>query len=166
MLIGGWPQTNSKITEGYILNTGESLLEFPTFPFEIYSQTGGLISKNTIMICGGYHTPDFLTNCYTLTDENGYFEQSASLHVPRLKSASVVTKNGLWITGGFHGWNENNTFLSSTEFVTPTQALMGPEMPYAITGHCIIKIDESTVILTGGRYCEKSDGSEIILGLL
>ena len=60
----------------------------------------------------------------------------------------------------------NNTFLSSTEFVTPTQAPLGPEMPYAITGHCIIKIDESTVMLTGGRYCEKSDGSSIILRLV
>ena len=160
---------NSKITELYDLSTGQSFTDFADFPIQIYSHTGGKIDKNKILICGGHQSPDydFSTNCYTWNfRENGDFEQSASLNIPRSGSASVMTKNGLWITGGFYGWNENNTVLYSTEFVTPTQSIMGPEIPYAMAGHCIIKISDSTVMFTGGayRYNTETEGSEINRG--
>ena len=53
LLIGGWPQLNSQMTELYDMTTEQSWTNFPNFPHQVLSHIGGLIDENTILICGG-----------------------------------------------------------------------------------------------------------------
>ena len=70
----------------------------------------------------------------------------------RWYSASVVlNKNTLWITGGY----EFESVLYSTEFVNLDQstAISGPDLnveDYVPFYHCMTKLNETTVISTGG----------------
>ena len=60
-------------------------------------------------------------------------------------SSAIINQEILWITGGaFH--------QTSTELVDPTLpfALPGPELPLPFDGHCMTKINDSTIVLTGG----------------
>ena len=48
----------------------------------------------------------------------------------------------LWITGG--------SFLNSTEFVSPGNAVDGPDLPGPLRFHCLVQMSSTTMILIGG----------------
>ena len=53
----------------------------------------------------------------------------------------------LWITGGEDGAN----YLKSTEFVFVNQPpIEGPDLPFAISGHCMVQVDARTIFIVGG----------------
>merc|ERR1712241_1175595 len=65
----------------------------------------------------------------------------------RSEHASIVTKRGIWVTGGFDDeWN----VLTTTEFLTRSSVEEGVNLPDARGGHCIVQDGENIFIL-GGR---------------
>ena len=44
-----------------------------------------------------------------------------------------------------------------TEILSETQVSTGPDLPYPVRGHCIVKVSEETVLLTGGASNAKTN---------
>ncbi len=112
--------------------------------------TGGLLIQNgqipVPVICGG------LTNqCYRV----GSQEPFAYMMEQRKDAASVVLSNErLWITGGGTGGDFGCKHdLFTTEFVYLNGTVeQGPDLPNSeeTNSHCLVKIDDDTVSMTGG----------------
>ncbi len=118
---------------------------------------GGLVN-NVPLICGGrWKSLDF-RNCFSTLSAYPVVE----MFEYRAYAASVVVKLGngnaqsLWIAGGY-GKERSN--LKSTEFINAGpgpgpgswNVTQGPDLAYPTAGHCLVKISNTKVALTGGR---------------
>ena len=114
---------------------------WPKFPKAVSAATGGLI-ENTVMICGGNEASD---ECYSLS--SGKRALVTHLSVGRIEAASIVINdNTLWVTGGVGG----SAYLSSTEYVTITGTILGPDMPMACSLHTMVAINSTCSMVIGG----------------
>ena len=60
---------------------------------------------------------------------------------------TVFNDSTLWITGG----EDSGNYLKSTEFVFVNQPpIEGPNLPFAISGHCMVQTDPNTLFIIGG----------------
>ena len=51
------------------------------------------------------------------------------------------------------GFDENDSdSWTTTEMVDKNGAILGPNLPWGFTNHCVAKIDEVTAIIIGGSY--------------
>ena len=113
--------------------------DWPDFPNVNHRATGGLIG-NAVIICGGADG-DVFDECYSLTSEKATLITHMS--VGRLHAASiVVNENTLWVTGGYSGL--------STEYVSVTGTLLGPDLPQALDGHAMVAINSTCSMVIGG----------------
>ena len=116
--------------------------KWPNFPIDGSSVTGGLIG-DTVVICGGYN----IDECYSLTSKKATLVTHMS--VGRLYTASVVLNdNTLWVTGGYNSASE---ILASTEYVTLTETIIGPDLPMAIAHHAMVAINSTCSMVIGGH---------------
>ena len=125
---------------------------WPDFPIDVRGATGGLIG-DTVIICGGSSgaSGSSVDECYSLTSEKATIV--AHMSVGRRYAASIVLHdNSLWVTGGIDGGGED---LASTEYVTVTGTMLGPDLPIALYFHAIVAINRTCTMVIGGR----SDGS-------
>ena len=78
-----------------------------------------------------------------------FFCLSKKLPEKILKSSHVSFSDLdlLWVTGGYGG---NLEFLSSTELIGPSGPVPGPELPIEVEQHCLVRLDETRVMLIGG----------------
>lgn len=97
------------------------------------------------LICGGWNG-NLIEDCYN--PQSATNNPFVKLLNPRSGSASVVMGSQLWITGGIDR-SENHT--STTEivdlFAPAAPVVKGPELPRPMQGHCIAKINETTVLI-------------------
>ena len=124
---------------------------WPDFPIVINGATGGLIG-NTVMICGGYsaHHKTHHNDCYSLTSQKATL--ATHMSVARDDAASIVLDdNTLWVTGGTNGSNLHN-WLSSTDYVTMSGTLPGPDLPMTLAQHAMVAINSSSSMVIGGRH--------------
>ena len=71
------------------------------------------------------------------------------MSVGRGDSASIVLNgNTLWVTGGY---NLNSGTLASTEYVTATGTIFGPDLQMALYGHAMVAINKTCSMVIGGR---------------
>ena len=111
---------------------------WPDFPFGVDHATGGLIG-NTVIICGA-------DKCYSLTSEETTLVTHMS--VERLSAASIVINdNSLWVTGG---QLYNGASLASTEYVTVTGTMLGPDLPIVLKYHAMVAINSTCSMVIGG----------------
>jgi hypothetical protein len=120
----------------------------------VIAASGGLLTNNNVlMICGGrlQKLKTILDDCFSITAENGPTTTTAKLSQPRSRGASVVLNNTtLWLTGG---WLEESTELTkSTEFVQLTGTIPGPDLPFEVSAHCLVLLNDTTALLIGGQY--------------
>ena len=120
---------------------------WPDFPIIVsHGSTGGLIG-DTVIICGGYISDGSYTNsdeCYSLTTEKATLVTNMS--VGRNGAASIVINdNTLWVTGGYGGG-----FLASTEYVTVTGTMLGPDLPMGLSSHAMVAINRTCSMVIGG----------------
>ena len=88
-----------------------------------------------------------------LVGKNNQSTVSIKMGVARSYAASIIfNETTLWIVGGEQGgWTQHN----STEFITidskqqMTQAY-GPELPFGISKHCMVKFNSTTIYIIGG----------------
>jgi hypothetical protein len=114
---------------------------WPDFPIGVTVATSGLIG-GTVIICGGWDV-SYVDECYSLTSEKATLVTHMS--VWRKNAASIVIDdNTLWVTGGYGG------YLASTEYVTMTGTMLGPDMPMGLSGHAMVAINSTCSMVIGG----------------
>jgi hypothetical protein len=118
------------------------------YPFDgVSGASGGLLTNNTALICGGTATgtSDILDACFTITFN--IIKVTANLYQPRSKAAScsvVLNSTTLWVTGG---WLEGTGLTESTEFVQLTGTTPGPNLPLRVWNHCLVSLNDTTTLL-------------------
>ena len=121
--------------------------KWPKFPIGVSEVTGGLIG-DTVVICGGHN----IDECYSMTSEKA--TNVTHMSVWRLYTASIVLNdNTLWVTGGYH-----TSILASTEYVTLTETIDGPDLPMALAHHAMVAINSTCSMVIGG-YDEEVEHS-------
>ena len=114
---------------------------WPDFPIFVSDATGGLI-EDTVIICGGLDdSGNAVDKCYSMTS---YEKATLVTHmsVGRSSAASIVINDDtLWVTGGY---------IASTEYVTLTKAIQGPDLPMALYAHAMVAINSTCSMVIGG----------------
>ena len=106
---------------------------------------------NHFVVCGG------LDNSYEpkgdCTSFGAFRAKSFQMIEKGRVGASSVLLNAttMWITGG----KNDGTALSSTEYVTLDGSTKGINLPFTVSGHCMVKLDETVILLVGGEQDEK-----------
>jgi len=142
---------NQKISEVVDLSNDESSCNpLKDFPIDLQQACGGLINDSMILICGGFDPSenDASNKCFLV---NGPSEPVAYMKLRRnFPGCTVINDTLLWMTGGLGlgGLQIHET----TEFIdlTTQLAVAGPDLPAELYGHCMVSINETTVLLTGG----------------
>jgi hypothetical protein len=111
------------------------------YPIAVHAAVGGFLNQGDPLVCGGWPA----TNVCHVVNQPG---QSSEMLEERYYSASLTLNSShLWITGGLNG----NVRLQTSEFVSIGQAAVkGPDLPYAVYGHCLVGVNSSTALLCGG----------------
>ena len=133
----------------------------PKYPQKVTGAAGGLIQGNIPMICSGYNgylPKDDYKKCYAL--KNKKWKHVTNLHVARffMGSGSVVLKGKLLISGGATGpiikrcrKRCPNLHTTSSELVSEHSSAFTSNLPQKLAMHCNIKINETTILITGNR---------------
>ena len=123
---------------------------WPGFPMGLYGATGGLIG-NTVLICGGRgrlnssYRDSYVDDCYSMTSQKVTLVTHMS--VKRLYAASIVLNdNTLWVAGGKY-----SGIYKSTEYVTISGTLPGPDLPFPLYHHAMVAINSTCSMVIGGR---------------
>ena len=118
---------------------------WPDFPISIFGAIGGLIG-NTLIICGGGdYSGSYSDECYSLTSEE--VTLFTHMSVARYDAASIVLDDKtMWVTGGYSYGQQ----LDSTEYVTVTGTMPGPDLPLAIFDHAMVAINSTFSMIIGG----------------
>jgi hypothetical protein len=97
------------------------------------------------IVCGGISQIDgVLSECYVV----GESISTVSLDAPRHRGYGIMLDNEtLWVTGGLDSFS---TRLATTEFVSLNESKFGPDLPMKTYDHCMVKINEGTIMMTGG----------------
>jgi hypothetical protein len=114
----------------------------------VQGASGGLLTNNNALICGGWGS-ETLDDCFAI-NENG-ITNGSRLTQPRSSAASVVwNSTTLWLTGGRIDTGRTN----STEFVQLTGSTPGPNLPFEVVDHCLVSLNDTTLLLIGGRLLD------------
>ena len=143
----------SDLTEVVDMESSTSCLQLPTYPFKMAGASGGVINGSP-MVCGGYkHSgfPKVESSCYSHDKELNIWKQHATMNQARYLHASVVIDNSLWVTGGVYQAGNGLDTFKSTEFVRGDGTVtMGPDLPTARSGHCMVTLHDGKVMIIGG----------------
>ena len=114
---------------------------------ELRSGCFGTMMKNEPIICGG---------CYrNITDDSGPTVYQDSLIFGQIKllqkrayaTCTNLKNSTIWIVGGWNGSQDLNT----TEFIEQDfSSNQGPELPFSIKDHGMIRFHENFVLIFGG----------------
>ena len=158
----------------FLLSTGSSVAEivdfdkktsYPTeltYPLNVWYAFGGQITNEKMLFCGGgkWGPGDGqYEKCYHLDIyqmETGFIESQTPLSIPRFKGASVVIRGlGLWVLGGINTVSGVTTYFKTTELVTLSQNMAGPDLPDTWAKMCAVKVSDKTTFIGGGDYSGK-----------
>jgi hypothetical protein len=118
------------------------------YPIDIVVRgaSGGLLTNNNALICGGRAGSKRLDDCFSI-NHNG-IKNGSRLSRPRYSAASVVwNSTTLWLTGGIL---DGSGRTKSTEFVQLTGTTPGPDLPLEVGWHCLVSLNDTTVLFIGG----------------
>jgi hypothetical protein len=123
-------------------DSGNICQDLEDYPIQVFGAIGGLLNQVDPLVCGGWYP--YTKSCYIVNQPN----QSSEMLEERRDSASLtLNSTHLWITGGSNG----NGRLQTSEFVSIGQpAVKGPDLPYAVYRHCLVRVNSSTALLCGG----------------
>ena len=113
---------------------------------------GGTINDKLI-IAGGFDYPNYLQNCQCL-DKYGNVSNLFDLTEKRSSAASVkISARKIWIVGGTSDIFDTSKASNSSEFIDSAEYSVskGPDLPFTIHSHCMIKFSETEIYIIGGR---------------
>jgi hypothetical protein len=140
----GTPTSTSVKSEVIDLQDASNICQnLEDYPIQVDDAVGGLLNQGDPLVCGGGYPA---TNVCHVVNKPG---QSSEMLEERSYSASLTLNNThLWITGGY---NDGNGYLQTSEFVLIGQpSVKGPDLTYAVAGHCLVGVNSSTALLCGG----------------
>ena len=112
----------------------------------VYGANVGGLLQNRPLIGRGAHIREFgnHSKVYKMIDQ----PLATALHPASDGVASVILKNHskLWITGGHLGYAMSNTTFISLD----KPRVKGPNLPFRVSGHCMVQVDEKNIYLIGG----------------
>ena len=147
LVLGGEPYSESKKLDIIdMANPNYQCRTFLQFPNEMSAGIGALIYDQIPLICGGHRDQIVYGQCYKL--ENGKFGEIDSI-IPRSESSSsnIVIFESLWIGGG----RDLIGTSKSSELIGMNRSTPYPDLAKAIKLHCAIQINETTILVTGGK---------------
>ena len=129
------------------------------------------MDAENVLVCGGHKRGSLEVDpyCYSLkmnmAGDTTFFRNTGevNLNQKRAYSASVLTNNGWWITGGeieLNEFGESNTqtvTTSSTELLfknSSNQELTinaGPNLVEENAHHCAVQLDDTHTLIAGGQ---------------
>jgi hypothetical protein len=138
----GQPKSTSVKSEVIDLEDASNICQnLEDYPIGVYGAFGGFLNQGDPLVCGGW---PYTNVCYVVNKPG----QSSEMLEERIYSASLTLNSShLWITGG----SFSNAYLQTSEFVSIGQpSVQGPDLPYAVQGHCLVGVNSSTALLCGG----------------
>jgi hypothetical protein len=152
LVTAGYYENSDKTEVIDVVNSDNNCRPLANIPFdEIEGVTGGLIGNKPV-ICGGaidYQKGDYRKDCFVIG-------QSVT-NQPKMSSARAfatgvtLNKHTLWITGGRMSGDTNKKNYRSTEFIQLNGTRPGPDLPNFLQNHCLVALNSTTILLTGGR---------------
>ena len=147
LVVSGVDSGNNYVTQSEVIdlaNSSKVCQPWADHPKGTKLAAGALVD-NQVMLCGGM-TPedDYSTNCHLISPNTT--EAVVSLNIGSSYSAAIEFQEKLLLSGGF-GDDES---INRTEFISLTQTYSGPDLPYSVEGHCLIKTGNDDFMLTGG----------------
>ena len=126
------------------------------YPLQVYSASAELILQTWPLVIGGYNyelSGQGVKDIFVLKDSK--WNRSGELNHARAAAASaMLNPSSILVSGGAH----NKTKLDSTEIITfhssgsLDQIKIGPKMPKASVGHCMVCISDHEVLFLGGKF--------------
>ena len=142
--------TNNYVTKSEVIdlvNPTKSCQSWADHPTGTWFAAGALVDSQVIL-CGGDAPDDQLSNdCHLITPASS--EAIVSLIVGSRNSAATVINGKVLVAGGLAGGVGING-IKRTTLISTDQASPGPDLPYPVYHHCIIKINNEDILLTGG----------------
>jgi hypothetical protein len=140
----GGPTSTSFKSEVIDLEDASNICQnLEDYPIQVRGAVGGLLIQGDPLVCGGH---PFTHVCHVVNQPG----QSSEMLEERYYSASLTLNSShLWITGGYN-YNGNGK-LQTSEFVSFGQpSVKGPDLPYSVQRHCLVRVNSSTALLCGG----------------
>ena len=139
--------TKSEVID--LVNPSKSCQPWADHPTGTKFAAGAFIDSQ-IILCGG-DTPNeqLSSNCHIITQKSS--EAIVSLNVGSRNSAATEFNGKVLVAGGWAGGGG----IKRTELISTDQASPGLDLPYPVYHHCIIKINNEDILLTGG------DGTQV-----
>jgi N-acetylneuraminic acid mutarotase len=150
VLVCGGSQKNQSMTDiCEVINlksSNSTCKNLPKFPVPVAGAIGGLVFKETPIVCGGIQIDNFSNKCYSL--KNKEWVSSYSMNSARAFAAAAQLQDGkLLVSGGSIGSDQ----LNSTEVLSEEGwEKNAPFLPVSIEGHCMVQINSTTVMIIGG----------------
>ena len=167
--IGVGPTTSSEVVDfSQQSSNNTNCTNFVDFPVDTFGATGQM--TNLPIICGGEgRDHPSVDACYSLTKDQT--TQIASMIYKRSGAASVPIKNNsaLWITGGQNGVSKE--LLLATEIMDIRangnlgSARLSIDLPLPVSGHCLIRLNDHTLYLIGGKSSNGTSSRTFYLNL-
>ena len=109
--------------------------------YSVYGHSS-VASSRGIITCGGY-TTNFVMTC-TLQTNNGETRSFPSMNRSRSKFGMVVMNQTLIIVGGYPATDKMERIsMNGDEWIEE-------DLPFSLWNHCVVSINETTVIAIGG----------------
>ena len=125
------------------------------YPVTAYHTMGALIQGSPI-VCGGHYQKSVYASCYSYSINNNTWTETFSLNTPRfVPTAVALSDSEFWITGGE---SRNGELLDTIEVYSPENGLSfsSIRLPQATRGHSLVKINSTSLFLTGGEGVTES----------
>ena len=148
LVVSGADSGNNYVTKSEVLdlsNPSKACQPWEDHPTGTKYAAGALVD-NQVILCGGL-TPDnaYSTDCHRISPNTT--EAIVSLNIGSQCSASIEFQEKLLLSGG----DGDDGSLNRIEFINLTHAYPGPDLPYPVSSHCLIKTGNDDFMLTGGR---------------
>ena len=141
------PYTKYSTTELFHLDSSSTQCSV-NYPINVLGAVGWL-SEEGITICGGILSTRLYRDCYTLKD-NQWIPRPSMTTARAYASTIKINTTQTLILGGYDKSNYIKNELTSTEMVDSNGAVMYKDLPLTLSSSCVLKINETMGLITGG----------------
>ena len=109
---------------------------------------GGILQNQPVICGGGFYSPNYSDNKISVIGMPN--QHCFEMMIPSREDMSgvVLNETKIWITGG---GCYNALSIRSTEIVSLDQPpIAGPDLPFTVKGHSMVRVDPTMIYLIGG----------------
>ena len=131
------------------LQNDDFVCNLPDYPVKMQAGIGGIVEDDIPLICGGYWKRGrSIYECFKLVDKSWEIADVLETDKVFMGTGNVVINKKLLLSGGYDGDSVSDK-MSLMDTISSTIKLK--DMPKAISDHCIVKLDQSKILLIGGN---------------